>query len=161
MRTIITLALGFLLASPVLAAPARPASRPATQAELEAKIADLTRRLDELTRMVESLREAIAGSVPAKPTAPNNVADALKAGKLAIGMTVEQVEQVTKGGVGGKGELMSKSGNTATYRWQISNTLDVIGDRRTGKIGSYLITCRFESGLLDSFTIRELSGTQN
>lgn len=151
MRTTLNAAMGFLALLSIAAAPAtKPADSDRLEA-IEAKIAQLARQVEEISRQIASLRKQAAQAEPTKEKLVD-VNEALRARMLAPGMTREQVEAVTQGGVGGKGEMQRKSAFGSTWRWQVSNRHNVFDDSDLGKTGSYFLVCDFDaSGKLVAF----------
>lgn len=128
--------------------PNRPATRPA-QPSARTELDQLRQQIRELTLAVAQLRKEMAELKESlRPAAKGQVKAGPKLwGKIDVGMTLEEVEGITKG----KGELKESDGTSKTYRWSIGNSLQVVEGYEAEQYGSYTLTGTFEDGKLVHF----------
>lgn len=120
---------------------------PAKRSELDQlreEVRVLSERVKALEQQIAELKNELARTAP-KPA--DRVADAMKRGVLAIGMTLEQVQQLTRA----KGELLTESENGRRYKWVLSNSVRVTENTTAERFGSYTLLCDFADGKLTQF----------
>jgi hypothetical protein len=137
-----------------------PASRPA--AATAEDVARLREQVKALAAAVDALRAEVAalkggGGRAVAPAAadPKAVDEAMRAGRLAVGMTMEQVRKVLEEPTNERGRLLNRSASAEEWEWEISRSMNVTGEGRTEELGTQVITCRFRGGRLASFSRRD------
>lgn len=132
-----------------------PAQRAAVKTPIQRDVETLQQDVKDLTArvvMLETAMDAMAkGAGPRADAA--RVAQGARKGKLAIGMTIDQVRKL----LGAKGDLVETTPDGEFYRFQVSNTVQALeGERAAETIGSHLIYVTFQDGKATSFRRQEL-----
>jgi hypothetical protein len=162
MRTALATVVVVMLAGAAWAkdVPPAPATRPA--AATAEDVAQLREQVKALAAAVDALRAEVAamkggGGRAVAPAAadPKAIDEAMRAGRLAVGMTMEQARRVLEEPTNERGRLLNRSASAEEWEWEISRSMDVTGEGRTEKLGTQVITCRFRGGRLASFSRRD------
>lgn len=155
MRTRLTLVgIGVLLFAAVATAqdrPRQPERRPTIQEQIDALRQEILALAERIAALEASRRDKQDQPEPEAPQDAQaaDVEREFRNGKLAIGMTLRQVQQLA----GSRGKMDSAVGNVQRYTFVVPRSKPLIRDNRpNGTQGTYLIYADFEDGKLVAFS---------
>lgn len=134
--------------------PNRPnPQKPATEQEVEAlrqAVTELKKQVDDLRAQLDVLIESLrTAKTPEAKAHAGDAAKAAQGGKLAVGMTLEQVKKLADR----PGTIVEQNGNAQRWQCTLSDSVQLIPGNKPAHngLGTYTLVVDFENGRATGF----------